>query len=362
MRHSTKGIFTRPYPVFLLILLAITFSVWIYLWIGLANYEAGIPKNLMSQLVEDISFCAEEGSCEDIIAEHNASGTVGSYEDKGIALANLVKGKSLRYSKSVGVKSDSSLYYSIFSDEVEVAKVKLSQKEKKGILGLALYEITELSGTEEVTILAPANAIVAVKGSELNSLDVKNTGVVPRDLKKLHEYPERDFEIPVFDEYFIEGLFLIPKPEEIEITLSDGTKAESVFLQKDYILGGKPASEGLVEEITERITTITKKYSYYMSDDLGWTGFKGYIVNHSPIYDRLRTLEVYWYTLHDSTRFENMVVGNLFVFSDNLISLRLTYDYIVIGQGKVTTYPTDLTYYLAKDTDGKWRVAEMIVN
>jgi hypothetical protein len=35
---------------------------------------------------------------------------------------------------------------------------------------------------------------------------------------------------------------------------------------------------------------------------------------------------------------------------------------VVVGQGKVTTYNTDLTYYLALAPDGKWRVAEMIVN
>ena len=50
------------------------------------------------------------------------------------------------------------------------------------------------------------------------------------------------------------------------------------------------------------------------------------------------------------------------MYSDQLVSLRMTYDYVVVGQKKVTTYQTDLTYYLVLEPDGKWRAAEMIVN
>lgn len=362
MKKRYKNVFRKPYIIFLCILFAVIVSVWMYLWFGLSAYEAGIPRNLMAQMVEDISTCAENGSCENIVVKYNTPITVGSYENKSTALMNLVKDKTLTYNKMSGEKGENTLTYSILADGEEIARARLAPKEKKGILGLALYEVSELSGAKVLTILAPAGATVTVKGSELNALEVKNTGIVPKELKKLYAYPQNIIEIPTYDEYFINGLFEMPNVGEIEVTLSDGTSAESVFVQENSVIAGKPASKELVQTITERVTLITKKYSYYMSDDLGWTGFRGYLVKTSPVYDRLRTLEVYWYTLHDSTRFENMVIDDFFVFSDELISLRLKYDYVVVGQGKVTTYDTDLTYFLAIDTDGKWRVAEMIVN
>lgn len=362
MKKRSKNILKKPYTIFLGILIVLTLSIWVYLWLGLSAYEDGIPKNLMAQMTQDISTCSENGSCENIVAKYNPSFPESSYENKGTVLMDLTKGKVLTYNKTAGKKGENTLHYSILADGEEVAHATLAPKEKGGILGLALYKVQELGGTKELTILAPAGATVLLKNVELKESDVRNTAIVPKELKKLHAYSKNIIEIPTYDEYLIGGLFSMPNIEEIEVILSDGTKAESVFVQEQSIIAGKPVSKELIETVTERVTLITKKYSYYMSDDLGWPGFKGYLVNTSPVYDRLRTLEVYWYTLHDSTRFENMVIDDFFVFSDELISLRLTYDYIVVGQGKVTTYDTDLTYFLAIDTDGKWRVAEMIVN
>lgn len=363
MRVSTKNISIKPYGIFLAILFVIIVSVWIYLWLGLASYESGIPKNIMSQVAEEISLCAEEGrSCKDIIAKYSTSSSKDTYEKKGEALTNLVKEKNVTYAKKAGEKGSNDVTYSILANGEDVARATLTPKEKGGILGLSFYEVRELAGTKELTILVPSDAKVSVSGSELNALDIKNTNVIPKELKKLKDYPKNIIKIPTYDEYFVGGLFSMPDAQEIEVTFPDGGKAESVFIQENSVIAGKPASKELIESVTERITLITQKYSYYMSDDLGWNGFKGYLVNTSPVYDRLRTLEVYWYTNHNSTRFENMAIDDFFVFSDEFISLRLTYDYVVVGQGKVTTYDTDLTYFLAIDSDGKWRVAEMIVN
>lgn len=362
MKSSIRNLFRKPYFIFVLLLTVATVSVWTYLWFGLSSYESGLPKNLMSNLIEEIAYYAEQGNCEAVIAEYNTTPTVGTYEYKGALLADLAHGQALSYRKTVGQKSDHALYYSIFAGDDEIARATLTQDENKGILGLSVYEISELSGTKELTILSPADALVYLKGVELNALDIKDTGVIPRELQLLYEYPENKIDIPVYNEYFVRGLFSMPDITDVDIFFSDGTKAESVFLQKDYILAGQAASEKLLDELTAWIEVATKKYSYYMSDDLGWTGFKGYLVSTSPIYDRLRTLEVGWYTLHDSTRFENMQISDFFVFSDDFVSLRLSYDYIVLRRGTETTYNTDLTYFIARDTDGKWRIAEMIVN
>lgn len=357
-----KDFFKKPYFIFLLILFTVVISVWTYLWFGLHSYEAGLPKNLMSKLISDIALSAEKGNCEQVIAEYNTSFAMESYEDKGAVLAELAQGKTLKYSKTTGKKSETNLYYSIFADEKEIARATLSQNEKRKPLGLAVYEISELAGTKELTILTPSDTTASIKGVELNTLHIKNAEVVPRELQTLYAYPENQIEIPKYDEYFVDGLFSMPDLTEVDITFFDGTIAEKVFIQNDYILTGKPMSESLISELTGWISAATKEYSYYMSDDLSWSGFRDYLIETSPIYDRLRTLEVGWYTLHDSTRFENMQVNNFFAFSDGLISLRLTYDYIVIRIGKATTYNTDLTYFLAIDADGKWKIAEMVVN
>ena len=357
-----KVFFKKPYFIFLLLLSVIVVSVWGYLWFGLHAYEAGLPKNLMSKLIDDIALSAEKGNCEDIIAEYNQSFATESYEDKGAVLAELVRGKTLKYNKTAGRKSETDLYYSIFADEEEIARATLSQNQKRKPLGLAVYEISDLTGTKELTILTPSDTTVSIKDVELNISHIQNAEVVPRELQTLFAYPENRIEIPKYNEYFVDGLFIMPDLAEVDVIFSDGTTAEAVFIQNDYIFAGKPMSETLISELTDWISSATKEYSYYMSDDLSWSGFKDYLVETSPIYDRLRTLEVGWYTLHDSTRFENMQTSNFFAFSDGLISLRMTYDYIVMRSTKATTYNTDLTYFLAIDADGKWRIAEMVVN
>lgn len=335
-------------------------SIWIYLWTGLSAYEAGIPQNLMSALVEEIQTeAARSGNCQSLLLKYDYSSAFGSVDSEGRAFADAVSGKDLSYKKIAGWKGEGDMAYSVLAEGEEIAVVTLSAKERRGVLGLALYEISGLSGVKEITVLANPNVTVYVRGVELDTSAPSASGVIPKELQALAAYPENIIEVPQYNEYFIDGLFTVP---EITGVTKDGVQVEGVFIQEDYLMLSQPASETLMADVTEIITSITQKYSYYMSDDLSWDGFKDYLIDTAPIYDRLRTLEVYWYTLHDGTRFENMEFSDFFLFSDRLISVRLTYDYVVVGQGKVTTYATDLTYYLATDADGQWRVAEMIVN
>lgn len=360
MRNKFKAYAKKPFAVYLSILTLTVVSVWIYLWSGLSAYEAGIPQNLMSALMQEIEAEAgRSGNFQSLLLKYDYSSAFGSLDSNGKAFADAVAGKDISYRKIVGWNGEGDLAYSVLADGEEAAVVLLSAKERRGVMGLALYEIAGLSGANEMTVLANPNVTVYVQGVALDSSTPSVPGIIPKELQALAAYPQNKIEIPQYNEYFMDGLFIVP---EITGVTKEGVAAEGVFIQEDYLMLSEPASEALIAEVTERITSITQKYSYYMSDDLGWEGFKGYLINTAPIYDRLRTLEVNWYTLHDSTRFENVKISDLFVFSGHLISVRLTYDYVVVGQGKVTTYATDLTYYLATDVDGEWRVAEMIVN
>ena len=359
-QNKLMAILKKPYTIYLLILMALVLVVWIYLWSGLASYEAGIPQNLMNTVLKEIQQEAgNNGDCKRLLLKYGYASDFGSVESDGIALAETVADKELSYKKKTGWDGIGEAAYSVTADGKEVAVVVLSEQKSKGIMGLSLYEISGVLGTTDLTILAHPDTTIYVGGVEIDKTEPRSTAVIPEDLEELAEYAPNEIEIPTYSEYVIQGLFSTP---QITATLSDGREAETVFIEDSYVMISEPASDALLAEVSDRIMAITQKYSYYMSDDLGWSGFKGYLVKTSPIYDRLGTLEVHWYTLHDSTSFENMVIDNFFVFSENLISVRLTYDYVVVGQGKVTTYPTDLTYYLATDIDGKWRVAEMIVN
>lgn len=360
MRNKIRAYSKRPFAVYLSILALTVLSIWIYLWVGLSAYEAGIPQNLMNGLVEEIQTQAgRSGNCRSLLIKYDYTSAFGSVDSEGKAFADAVSAKDVSYKRIVGWKGEGDMAYSVLADGEEIAIATLSAKEGRGVLGLALYEISGLSGVNEVTVLANPNVTVYVQDVELDLSMPSASGVIPKELQALAAYPQNTIEVPQYNEYYIDGLFTVP---EITGATKDGTRVEGVFIQEDYLMLSQPASETLMADITEIITVITQKYSYYMSDDLGWDGFKGHLISTAPIYDRLRTLEVYWYTLHDSTRFENMEFSDFFLFSDGLISVRLTYDYIVVGQGKVTTYATDLTYYLATDADGQWRVAEMIVN
>jgi hypothetical protein len=359
---SSKGIsgsIRRPYTIFVLILLLMTLAAWLYLWTGLAAYEAGIPKNLMDHLVQSMEKEArEEGTCVDVLVKHGKDTPGLSAQENGVHLANLIRDKEVSYQKISGWNGSGDMAYHILADGEEAAVVTLSAKEQGGILGLALYQVDSLVGMRNLTVMAAPKVQVYAGDLLLTGEHLTDRNKIPEDLQDLAEYPENKVEIPQYSVYSLEGLFWVPPIRGV-----DGSRStDGIYVASDCAVVGLPLDTELMEEVEERAVTITHKYSHYMSDDLGWSGFKGYLVDTAPVYDRLRTLEVNWYTLHDSNRFENMELLDWIMYTDHLISLRMTYDYVVVGQGKVTTYDTDLTYYLALESDGKWRIAEMIVN
>ncbi|MDI9492572.1 MAG: hypothetical protein QM215_06615 [Bacillota bacterium] len=359
---SNKGIFgrfRRPYGIFVLVLLLMIIAFWLYLWTGLAAYESGIPKNLMDHLVRSLDEEArEEGTCVDVLVKYGKEIPGLSAQENGVLFAHLIRDKEVTYQKISGWSGSGDIAYHILADGEAVAVATLSAEEQGGILGLALYRVDSLFGMRDLTVMAAPKVQVYAGDLLLTGEHLTDRGKVPEDLQDLAEYPENEVEIPQYNVYTLEGLFWVPPIKGV-----DGSRsAEGVYVAPDCAVVGLPPDTALMKEVEERAVTITHRYSHYMSDDLGWSGLRGYLVDTAPVYDRLRTLEVNWYTLHDSNRFENMKILDRIMYTDHLISLRMTYDYIIVGQGKVTTYDTDLTYYLALESDGKWRVVEMIVN
>ncbi|HCU08271.1 MAG TPA: hypothetical protein DF480_04815 [Clostridiales bacterium] len=354
-----SGRLGRPYTIFALLLLLMTLAIWLYFWTGLASYEAGIPKNLMDHLVQSMEKeVLEEGSCVDVLVKYGKDIPGLSAQENGILLANLLRDKEVTYRKITGWNGSGDMAYHILADGEEAAIVTLLAKERGGVLGLALYKVDSLYGMQDLTVMAAPKVQVYAGDLLLTGEHLTDRDKVPEDLRGLADFPENEVEIPKYSIYTLEGLFWVPPIRGV-----DGARStDGVYVAPNCAVVGLPLDAELMEDVEERAVTITHKYSHYMSDDLGWSGFKGYLVDTAPVYDRLRTLEVNWYTLHDSNRFENMQILDWIMYTDHLISLRMTYDYIIVGQGKVTTYDTDLTYYLALESDGKWRIAEMIVN
>jgi hypothetical protein len=358
-KHAA-GRISRPYKVFALTLLVAVLAVWLYLWAGLSAYEAGIPKNLMDHLVSAMeSEVGDEGTCVDVLVKYGKSLPGFSAQENGVFLAELIRDKEVAWRKITDWTGAGDMAYHILADGEEVAVVTLSARKQGGILGLALYEVDSLFGMHDLTVMAAPDVKVYAGDLPLTGEHLTARDQIPEDLQDLAGYEDNVIEIPRYNVYTLKGLFQVPS---IRGAGENNGSVEGVYVSCDCAVVGLPLDPDLIEEIQERAVTITHKYSYYMSDDLGWSGFKGYLLDTAPLYDRLRTLEVNWYTLHDSSRFENMEILDWIMYSDQLVSLRMTYDYVVVGQGKVTTYETDLTYYLALESDGKWRVAEMIVN
>jgi hypothetical protein len=358
-KGAARGL-RHPYPIFILALLVMTGAIWIYLWTGLASYEAGIPRNLMEQTVRElVDEAREEGTCAGVLESAQTNSSKETLTRDGAILAELILDKEITYRKIVGWEGPGSLAYHILADGEEVAVATLTEAAQKGVLGLARYEIAGLQGTLDLSVMAAPEVQVFAGDVPLTREHLSDQDRIPTDLQKLADSGQAQVKIPRYDVYGLKGLFKVPAVRGVD---GQDRFVEGVFVAPDCAVVGLPMDPVLLEEVAARAVTITQKYSYYMSDDLGWSGFKGYLMDNAPIYDRLRTLEVNWYTLHDSSRFENMKTLDWILYSDRLISLRMTYDYVVVGQGKVTTYDTDLTYYLALAPDGKWRVAEMIVN
>ena len=351
--------FPRPYALFVLALTLMTLACWVYLWNGLSAYEKGVPHNVMSGLVASLQNEIETtGNCSSLLRKYGPGIPGSDAEIDGVIFAEAIRGQKVDFHKKINPDEPTKTNYELNAGNRVVANVELHVK-KKGIFGLELYGIKSVYGDKKVTISAVPGVQVYVEGKLLAEDAQTQEEFIPKDLRELAGFSKSTIKIPQFDTYELLGLFHIPYIAGYD---EKGNISDAVFVRDDHAVVGLPMPEELQKEMEERAATITKKYSYYMSDNLVWGGFRSYIVKNAPVYDRLRTLEVYWYTLHDSTRFENMEMSDWVMYSDKLLSLRVVYDFIVVGQGKVTTYPTDLTYYLAQEADGVWRIAEMIVN
>lgn len=238
MQNKVKALVKKPFLLYLSILLFVIFAIWFYLWFGLAAYEAGIPKNLISTVTEEIKDEADaKGNCQTLLSKYNYTPIFGSLAENGEVLARLAADKEISYKKVAALSGDGSLAYSVLADQEEIAIILLSAREDEGIMGLSLYEVSRISGAKKITILANPDMSVRADGVELGENIIRNPGVVPKELQKLAAYPQNIIEVPQYTEYLLDGLFSIP---EITGISKDGDTVEGIFVREDFLMIGEP--------------------------------------------------------------------------------------------------------------------------
>jgi hypothetical protein len=75
-----------------------------------------------------------------------------------------------------------------------------------------------------------------------------------------------------------------------------------------------------------------KKYAGFMSNDISMSNFLSGIISGTQMYKDMSEYRQYWYTDHDSTKFENIEAYDLKVYGKDCFSCAVYFDYWIFGQ------------------------------
>ncbi len=317
---------SHAFLIFYLILVAVLAVIvvrqWRYTWRKAAEYEAFQPHNLVEGILDDY--------------REYADGT-------------------LSYKRDYSVTEEGRQVFALLDGDEVFAHVYLKTQDEPGIVGLDLYEIDRVEGARDLEIEAPQMCTVYAGKTAISPEFCTQEGIVPEALLPLQE-EDLGLEIPTRVRLEIPKMLRIP-----EVT-AEMENAECVIREENgvFIVDAVP-TEAVREELTAFAEEFSRRYSYYISADLAWRDLRSYVLQTAPLYQELSTMEVKWFSPHTGQEVRDLTVGEFAYYTDTLVSLRAAYDYVVIGQGKTTTYPTDYTLFLVKAEDG-WKVAAMHIN
>ncbi|MBE6036437.1 MAG: hypothetical protein E7223_02295 [Clostridiales bacterium] len=352
--QNKKKFFNRTYFIYLAVLVAVVAIALVVLWNVLADYESGVPTNIMTRIAENI----EAGTAEKIYKEWDTIETVEWETADGNAayLNKNFAGKEITFEPKRGEYLSKAPVYALKADGEEFAKVSMTQANEESEFGFTRWDVTALSADHELKIQVLGGITPTVAGQPLNEKWRTETGTA---VKELESIPDELYSNPTYDVYTISAMLQMPEIAGVD---SEGNGA--VVLRDDKtgaVTLGPGFDTELEAAIAKRTDEITEQYSLWMTDNLPWSGFNKYLLKGTPKYEQLRTLEVNWYTLHDSLHTENKKTYEFFQYSDDCLRINVYYELCVYRGSQETRYKTDLTLYYVLDK-GVWKVADLITN
>ena len=205
------------------------------------------------------------------------------------------------------------------------------------------------------TIDAPNGYDVFVNGEKLDKKYIKETGVAIKDLSLI---PDKYASKPTYDRYEVHVLGRVP---DVEVKNKDGYVVKIIQENKKAIAGFQ-VPEDVAKEYYPLVEERAYMHSKYVTNDLSMYRFSMVLKEDTEVYQIYRELQPYFYTDHIGFEFKDVEIGNLQMYSDNIISCDISYDHIIYKTEKeVFTFPSSFTFYLV-EYEGEWYIMDFVIN
>ena len=243
------------------------------------------------------------------------------------------------------------------SQENKYMNYLLSDEDKSTLKLLNTYEVHQLASKPEVTVKdnngnlvectynaqtktfdvgfkvftfkLPSNYTVTVNGKEITASDswkVQNNIAI----EELSGIPTAYFTAPVMNEYKVAVV-----SGELDI-VAKNYKGDVVPLKYDSesmtYYGDFKVPDAQQSTYKDIAINGAKKYAGFMSNDISMSNFLSGIISGTQMYKDMSEYRQYWYTDHDSTKFENIEAYDLKVYGKDCFSCAVYFDYWIFGQ------------------------------
>jgi len=303
------------YFCFAMVLLLFCLFIWLGVWNKLEYFESKSSQTLLNRITEEISS-SNEGE--------------------------------VTY-KKVAASEPGQLSYDFFIDGNPYMNVNLDPLEERGFLGMNMYEEGKRHGNVSSRFTAVLGDSLTVDGSPLQNYKPDTESVLP-GLDRLSRYEKLDIELPEIGFFELEELYRNP----------DFAGENLVCIETENgIFYTHSMPEDMLSSIKPDLIDMTKNYSLFLTNDQSFWMCDRYMWRNTPIHKQLRQMYVSDYTPHSAVNFgDEFVFSDALLYSNDFASVRVSYEYTVVGQYMTMNYNPVIKYYLYSDK-GSWKVIEM---
>ncbi|MBE7058545.1 MAG: hypothetical protein E7387_05545 [Ruminococcaceae bacterium] len=273
------------------------------------------------------------------------------------------------------------------SEENQYLQYMLNDEDKSSLALLNTYEVNQLVNKPEVkvkdnsgnfiectynaqtqtfdvgfkvyTFKIPSNYTVSVNGKEITASD---NWVTEKDIPiaELSNIPTANFTAPVMNTYKVAVV-----SGELNIAAKN-YKGDAVSLKYDEssmtYFADFAVADSQKSYFEEIAVNGAKKYAGFMSNDISMSTFLSGIISGTQMYKDMSEYRQYWYTDHDSTKFENIEAYDLKVYGENCFSCAVYFDYWIFGQRGKPDFqqkiPTNTRIWYV-NRNGTWYMADI---
>lgn len=214
-------------------------------------------------------------------------------------------------------------------------------------------------GFKVFTLEIPSNYNVVVNGTEITSSD---NWKIEKDIviEELSGIPTTYFTAPVMNKYKVAVV-----SGELDI-VAKNYNGDVVPLKYDSesmtYFGDFKVTDSQQSAYKDIAINGAKKYAGFMSNDISMSNFLSGIISGTQMYKDMSEYRQYWYTDHDSTKFENVEAYELKVYGKDCFSCAVYFDYWIFGQRGKPDFQQKLetnTRIWYVNRNGTWYMSDM---